>query len=395
MPFRDTGELIDVPSEIHRDAWQSWIAPETLVSQVLNTAPFLAPRLASRVLAPRSASSVPANEPGALVALADSPDGFLRILANWEIILRAGAVYEEQLQDYFALCLACHHATVATFVPTDVDTKIRGLAWRETRDPEVLKTMMRVALQARQWTDEGISLRRVRGVSGHDGEHWSAIAGGLGWLLERGVTAAAEEALAAIEHEIDREQSIFDATAREAGAELDVLRLAMTLAHNHGDLEQGMGFWKNNPASVPVREHLTARGEFKRAVQVYQKTGISAEGHRHYPLRPVKALRQSPDTLLPLCPFLDDWGMRVARLEERHEVMEALVIGCQKVEGQEGYYRALAGMREASSSDFERAAKRMSNGSQKLLRDSAMRKKIDVPRGSFESMMRKRARAAL
>lgn len=326
--------------------------------------------------------------------MGDTPIGFLRILVSWENILQP-LHREEQLADYFALCLACHQATVATFVPTDVDTKIRGLAWRETRDPETIRAMMKVAIQSKQWTDEGISTRNVRGVSGHDGEHWSAITGGLGWALERGETAIADEAMAAVESEIDRELAVFAKVSREQGGELDLLRLAMTMAHNHGDLEQGMGFWKNRPESAAARAHLTKRGEFPAAVKIYQETGISAEGHRHYPLRPVKALRQSPETLLPLCPFLDDWGKVVMRLEERHEVMEALVIGCQKVEGQEGYYRALAGMREAASGEFERAAKRMSNGSQRMLKDAGMRKKLDVLRGSFESMMRKRAKAAL
>jgi len=37
----------------------------------------------------------------------------------------------------------------------------------------------------------------------------------------------------------------------------------------------------------------------------------------------------------------------------------------------------------------------MPNAAQRLLRDTEMRKLIDVPRISFESMMRKRARAAL
>jgi hypothetical protein len=37
----------------------------------------------------------------------------------------------------------------------------------------------------------------------------------------------------------------------------------------------------------------------------------------------------------------------------------------------------------------------MPNAVQRLLRDAEMRKRIDVPRISFESMMRKRARAAL
>jgi hypothetical protein len=37
----------------------------------------------------------------------------------------------------------------------------------------------------------------------------------------------------------------------------------------------------------------------------------------------------------------------------------------------------------------------MPNAAQRLLRDASLRKLIDVPRVSFESMMRKRARAAL
>jgi len=352
------------------------------MEQVRSTAPFLE-------------AVLPARESRRLIDLGASPDGFLRILAAWENILESGLNHGEQLQDYFALCLACHHATVATFVPTDVDTKIRGIVWRESRDPDVLRPMLRLALASRAWTEDGISIRAVRGVSGHNGEQWSAIAGGMGRLLEIGDSAAAEEAQSAIEAEIDREQAVFEACAEERDAELDLLRLSMTLAHNRGDLTQGMGFWKRTEVTGPIMDHLSARGRFALAVQIYQHTGLSAEGHRHYPLRPVKVLRRSPATLLPLCPFLDAWGGVVSQLEESHEVLAALVAGCEKVQGQQGYYRAIAGMRAASSSAFERATARMPNATQRLLRDSALRKLIDVPRVSFESMMRKRARTAL
>ena len=366
-----------------RDAWSHWIEPPTLISQVRSTAPFLAGRL-------------PAPEPGVrLIDMGGTPDGFLRILANWENAMSPGLPFEEQLQDYFALCLACHHATVATFVPTDVDTKIRGIVWRETRDVAVLRPMLRFALASRGWTEEGISIRNVRGVSGHNGEQWSAIAAGLGYLLELGDRDSADEALAAIELEIDREQAVFDAVCREKDAELDVLRLSMTLSHNRGDLTQGMGFWKKNATTAPMMEHLSTRGRFDLAVRIYQHTGLSAEGHRHYPLRPVKVLRLSPATLLPLCPFLDEWGSLVAQLDEAHEVLHALVVGCQKVQGQQGYYRAIAGMRAVSLRAFEKIATRMPNAAQRLLKDSEMRKLIDVPRVSFESMMRKRTRNAL
>jgi hypothetical protein len=364
------------------DAWARWISPETLVAQVRNTAPFLEARAAIK-------------EPGRLIELGGSPDGFLRILANWQNILCAGLAPEEQLQSYFALCLACHHATVATFVPTDVDTKIRGILWHESRDPDVLRPMLRLALAARAWTEDGISVRSVRGVSGHHGEHWSAIAGGLGRLLELGDRASAEEAQTAIQAEIDREQAVFNEVAAERDAELDLLRLSMTLAHNRGDLTQGMGFWKKTPFTAPLMEHFATRGRFALAVRIYQHTGLSSEGHRHYPLRPIKTLRRSPATLLPLCPFLDEWGGIVAQLEESHEVLAALVMGTEKVQGQQGYYRAIAGMATASSGAFERAAARMPNGAQRLLRSPEMRKLIAVPQVSFESMMRKRARTAL
>ena len=87
---------------------------------------------------------MPAPESGRLIEMGGTPDGFLRVLASWENIFRTDLHHSEQLQDYFALCLACHHATVATFVPTDVDTKIRGMAWRETSDVEVLKPMLQL-----------------------------------------------------------------------------------------------------------------------------------------------------------------------------------------------------------------------------------------------------------
>src|SRR5258708_4990762 len=190
-----------------REAWAQWISADTLLAQVHNTAPYLQ-------------ACVPAPESGRLIEIGGTPDGFLRVLASWENIHRADLRHAEQLQDYFALCLSCHHATVATFVPTDVDTKIRGMSWRETADREVLKPMLRFALGARGWTEQGITTRSVRGVSGLNGEHWSAIAGGLGRMLELGDIASAEEAQAAIEAEIDREQDIFDQAAGERDGEL-------------------------------------------------------------------------------------------------------------------------------------------------------------------------------
>lgn len=382
MPVWSRSGMLNPEVAEPRDAWSGWIAPDNLTGLVWNTAPFIEALL-------------PPVETGRPITLGDGPHGFLRILANWRNMLAPGHSREEQLQDYFALCLACHHATVATFVPTDVDSKIRGLIWREIRDPEALKPMLVLALQARSWSQHEISRRETRGVSGHNGEHWSVLAGALGRFLELGASAPADEALAAIEQEIDREQKVFDETAREPGAELDLLLVAMSIAHNRGDLTQGMSFWTKKTVTEPVRKHLSERGRFGLAVKVYQDTGMSAEGHRHYPLRPLKPLRQSADLLLPLPPFLDDWGARVGALRERADILEALVIGCRKVEGQQGYYRAIAGMESHDQKAFRAAAEIMGNAARKALRESEMRKKLEIPRASFEAMMRKRARTAL
>ena len=134
-------------------------------------------------------------------------------------------------------------------------------------------------------------------------------------------------------------------------------------------------------------------GAFQAPADLYKKA-MSPEGHRHYPLRAVKALRQSVDLLLPLGPFLDDWGAAVASHKclttaDRAETIDALVRGCRKLPGQQGYYRALAGMAERSARAFEDAVALLPAASRKDLRSPETRRLMAVPRGSFESRMGK------
>ncbi len=335
-------------------AWAQWISAETLISQVQNTAPFLQQRL-------------PPRESGRLLDLGHSPDGFLRILANWENMLRPGLSYGEQLQDYFALCLACHHATVATFVPTDVDTKIRGIVWRRLHDPGVLQPMLRLALASRLWTEDGISIRAVRGVSGHHGEQWSAIAGGLGWLLETSAILPPPKKLRPPSGNRDRPRTghFSGSGPEQRDAELDVLRLSMTLAHNRGDLTQGMGFWKRTAATRTRHGPLLSqRGSFaprRSHLPTYWTVGRGPPALS--PARSVKSLRH---LLRPPCcrsarsSTLGAASWRNSKKTTRSP-LAALVTGCQKIPGQQGYYRAIAGMQAASSAAFERAAAHMPN----------------------------------
>ena len=234
---------------------------------------------------------------------------------------RSRPAAEEELEDYFALCLAAHHGTVATFVPTDVDTKIRGLLWRETREPAVLGRLLRLTLEMGHWTLDGISTRadcvaNSGPVSGHDGERLGTLAGALGRAAQLGDALLTAEAEAAIDTELEREAVAFRIALHEPGQELLALRLAMSLTHNVGDLDQGISFWEGKAKALPAKDrfHRLAhenqqpyQGTFAAAASIY-KAALASEGHRHYPLRPIRALRQSPDLLLPLGPCLDDWA---------------------------------------------------------------------------------------
>ena len=54
------------------------------------------------------------------VEKSEGPSGWLRILKNSDHIPNTNTPTEDQRVDYFALCMASHFCTVATFVPTDV-----------------------------------------------------------------------------------------------------------------------------------------------------------------------------------------------------------------------------------------------------------------------------------
>jgi len=106
----------------------------------------------------------------------------------------------------------------------------------------------------------------------------------------------------------------------------------------------------------------------------------------------VRALRSSPDFLLPLAPFLDDWGAMIARrpqltAEDRAAVVEALIAGCMKIPNQAGYYRALHGFAEAEPGSFQETIERLPAAARRDFR--SLRKQVDLPRVSFESRMKK------
>jgi len=375
-------------------AIRGFVAPRTLLNEVQNTAPWL-----------------PRPEPSAsddIRQLARGAFGFLAVLAGYRV---EGAAHDRTL-DYFGLCLACHHATVATFVPTDVDTKIRGLLWRLVKDPDQLDSMIELTEAFCSWDVASVSKRTVSvpelGIfAGHHGERLSVLVAALGRAIHLGRTDLASRMRGGIEGELMRESKGLSALL-SMKADLDVLRMAAVMTHNAGDIDQSISFWPQSPAhteaAVDIKRlaHENTRpwnGSFGLAARIYKAT-LSPEGHRNYPLRPIRSLRQSYDFLIATAPFLDDWGERMARDPrftdaDRSEILEALVMGCKKIQGQRGYQRAVAGMLQGLGSRVEAVVSGMPARARSEFKDAELRKALAVPRVSFESSMKSMLRRVL
>ncbi len=350
----------------------------------------------------------------------DSPPGALHEL-DFEAILhtvKRGYAWPEDREvyvlDYFALCLACHHATVATFIPTDVDSKIRGLLWRDAKDPATHRQMFELARRAMNWPLEQVSRRYTelagRGpVSGHNGEQLSVLLGALQAFLRNGDSEFADQATAAVVAELEREAQEWQTAVDTRGAELDALTIAMSLTHNAGDIDQGLSYWPKTEILAGPRAafgrlaHENTKpfwGAFASAAKVYKQL-LASEGHRHYPLRSIKRLRCCPELLLPLGPCFDEWGARVAKSpalspESKAETLGALIAGCRKVPGQRGYYRAIRGFEDAlGSAGYHHLTALLPNSLRKESAAAPLRKMVAVSRESFESSLRKSFRSAL
>jgi hypothetical protein len=389
------------------------IGPGNLFGLVKNTAPFIFEPGFVPAATPLPLRTSPARP----IEMSAHPYGWLEILQSAATIAAVGNPTTEEREDYFALCIACHHATVATFIPTDVDSKIRGHLWQQREDPEALRRMFNFILDAMKWDITRVSTRAtqrsgVGPVSGHNGEMLGVLGGALGGFLKNGDAEYTQKAAETIDAELAREAHEFFFVAEQCRAglpwELDLLRLASSLTHNVGDLDQGISFWSNRDIYTPyrVRFHRLAHENsepfnraFHVAAHIYKRI-MSSEGHRHYPLREVRALRQSRDFLLPLGPFFDDWGALIGRhpglsVDDRAEVLAALLSGCRKIANQVGYFRAVSGIVSTLSGNLDAIVKRMPASLRNEFKEAEVRKHIALKKISFESGMRKRAMAAL
>ena len=337
------------------------IAPDLLLSQVRNTMPYLFDlnqedselgRLApSRVLREFASRPVPS-----------SMDHYT----------------------YYQLCLSSHFLTCGTLVPTDVDNQIRLKLWPAQISLPVVLKMADLILDCQKWDFTLLSKRFTYGavgspweketVSGHLGE-WFTVSCAAYCALKQYKNPLAEEKskqlFQNIADEVSRHSEIFGSLWRAFDG-LNCLKTAATLAHNFGDLDRVMDMWALSVGD-PLRLQfykLTALpfdsegklrylGRLWVAGQLYKSTiegrSLSFENHRHFALRKPRCLRKSPSFLIPIAPFLDDWGRQVAHglasesgssTENTLEVIEALKHGWDRLPNTVGYGRALRSILE-------------------------------------------------
>ncbi len=402
-------EVASAAAPESRGAFGGFIGPRTLVGLVEVAAPFLFD--GSHELS----ASVPPARHARLFEHAFHPLGWWSILRHAELLVAQAEPTPAARTDYFSLCLAAHFASVATYVPTDVDAKIRHALWFEAQPPDELAHMRELAVHLKHWDVRGVSARivdvdGVGPVSGHDGERLSVLCGGLLAFAAAGDTQSARAFEDEIDAELTREARAFNTVLAARNREADLLRLAVILTHNAGDVMQGLAARSGRHVDIDARARFSdlARerferydGAFGRAALLYREL-LASEGHRNYPLREVKFLRAHPALLLPIGPLLDDWGARLARwprwnAEQRAEVVSALVDGSRKVKGQESYYRALAGFSEAHAGgiDARELAQHYTTSVRRELKSHELRRKVELPRASFEASFAKRARACV
>jgi hypothetical protein len=366
--------------EIMAKSKQTWsgIDPKTLLGQIRNTVPFLFEEASPRSGKPEQRyfdvlDAIAAQE-------ASGPFDHLR---------------------YYEFCLVAHFTSVGGFVPTDVDNQIRKKIWQTSPNLDMSLEMAKLAMEMGGWDILPVCGKFVRSttqesyISGLEGE-WLGVAAAAYGALRKRAPERAQDFLLAIERVLKKEERIFSELLG-AQKNLDVLRAATLIAHNLGDLDRVMDLW-DLPKEDPLKKRFYKLGheanpEFGEAflfAGALNKKHLAAENHRNFPLREPRALRQKKEYLLPVSPFLDDWGALLARdrdLEGRDlsEIITALIKGLERVPGSIAYGRALAGMASAFPNGFREFAKFLPVKLAKELEAGPVRSLASISRERFEN----------
>ncbi len=283
----------------------------------------------------------------------------------------------EDAEGYFVALLSAHFTTVATFVPTDVDQRIRQHAWSELSGKRLASAVDRVEEVAR-WDMRPVSERTVtidgEVLAGHQGEWLSVMAGALGRALALSDTPVIERATSFIEAELTREARLVT-RARKKSSDQELLSLVTTVAHNLGDLSRVVDTWRPAHAASELGLRYQRLGHeggarfdsaFVFAGEL-NKLLMAKENHRFLPLRVPRSLRRDRAFLLPFGPYFYEWGRVIGSSKllddaERAEILLALLRVHERRTDEHGCLRAIAGIHSVVNGGVEKLARLLPAG---------------------------------
>lgn len=305
--------------------------------------------------------------------------------------------------EYLKLLLAAHFSTVATFVPTDVDARIRHHAWMEIETPEALALGCDVVDEAASWDARWVSARTTDGISGHDGEWLGVRAGALGRAATLGAKNVIERLVDTIDRELLREEQVFIEAWGSGASARRLLSAATVIAHNLGDMSRVVEAWAGGEAIATLRARYTRLGHPDSAAKrssfvtagMLNKSMMALENHRFLALRKPRGLRTSRALLLPIGPWFDTWGETVARHEgledrDRAEIVAALLEIHLSSPDQLGCLRALAGIHRATRGGLELHVPNLPARLRKDALRGRVRDALDVTPEHFDAKVERR-----
>lgn len=306
------------------------------------------------------------------------------------------------LADYFHMCLCAHWSTAGTFVPTDVDNQIREKLWKHSSILKHIDKMAKITMESWKWDYSQVTNRKSYNrlnsnvMSTHEGTWLSVAIGAYCALVKNSKTQLASDMAALILEEIKKEEQIL-LQLREDRDHINFLRAAPLMAHNFGDLDRVAICWEMDGSDPFFKEIFKLGHQLNDSydpILVYtgkvNKEFSSKENHRHMEMRKPKCLRRSSDFLIPVGPFMDDWGKALGQshklsIIEKGEIVAALFEGFNREAQAFGYVRAYRSLMDELENGFSTLEEAVPYDLISEIKKSDFSKLASVSREEFEA----------
>lgn len=308
------------------------------------------------------------------------------------------------LTEYFRLCMASHWATAGTFVPTNVDNQIREGLWKHNDILGHIERMAQITIESWNWDYQQVTNRKSYNptnnqiMSTHEGTWLSVAIGAYNALQKHKKTSLQNDMAEVILAEITKEEKLL-IQLRENRDHINFLRSTALMAHNFGDLDRVIDQW-NMAQDDPFRKKIYKLGHELSSsyspILVYagqvNKAFLSVENHRHMSMRQPKCLRRSHQFLIPVGPFMDQWGRDLGKSElltltDKGEIIAALYEGYGRQDQAFGYARAFSGLVNALPQGLDSLVADLPFDLMLELKKGKFGKTAEISQAEFESAM--------